>query len=165
MIFGIIALNQIKRSRQGGRGMAIAGLILSGAWTLLIIAIVVLAIVFDDGSVRATNIKTGDCIAESPADGADVARLPKVSCDKPHEGEVYAMIRVSGDSFPGQSAIRDEYEERCLSALESYAPSAANDPRVTNFLLYPTQKTWDQGDRDVACIAITKNKPTGSIKE
>ena len=51
VIFGIIALNQIKRSRQGGRGMAIAGLVLSGLWTLLIIAIVVLAIVFDDGSV------------------------------------------------------------------------------------------------------------------
>lgn len=165
VIFGIIALNQIKRSRQGGRGMAIAGLVLSGLWTLLIIAIVVLAIVSDDGSVRATDIKTGDCIAESPADGADVARLPKVSCDKPHEGEVYAVIRVSGDSFPGQSAIRDEYEERCLSALESYAPDAANDPRVRNFLLYPSQETWDRGDRDVVCIAITKDKPTGSIKE
>ena len=71
----------------------------------------------------------------------------------------------SGDSFPGQSAIRDEYDGRCLSALESYAPDAANDPRVTNFLLYPTQKTWDRGDRDVVCIAITKDKPTGSIKE
>ena len=62
MIFGIIALNQIKRSRQGGRGMAIAGLVVSGLWTLLIIAIVVLAIVSNDGSVRATDIKTGDCI-------------------------------------------------------------------------------------------------------
>ena len=102
VIFGIIALNQIKRSRQGGRGMSIAGLVLSGLWTLLIIAIVVLAIVFDDGSVRATDIKTGDCIETTPADGSSVARLPKVSCDEPHEGEVYAMIRVSGDetAFP-----------------------------------------------------------------
>ncbi|MGZ4513636.1 MAG: septum formation family protein [Mycobacterium sp.] len=164
VIFGIIALNQTKGGRQGGRGMAIAGLIISGAWVLVIAAIIVAAIVFDDGSVQATNIKTGDCIADAPADGANVTRLPKVSCDEPHEGEVYAMIRVSGDTFPGQTAMQSEYEQRCMSALESYAPDAANDPGISGFLLYPSQETWDRGDRDVACIAITTDKRTGSIK-
>jgi len=164
VIFGIIALNQTKGGRQGGRGMAIAGLIISGAWVLVFAAIVVLAVVFADGTVQATNIKTGDCIAETPADGANVTRLPKVSCDEPHEGEVYAMIRVSGDTFPGQAAMRREYQQRCLSALDAYAPDAANDPDISSFLLYPSQETWDQHDRDVACIAITHDKRTGSIK-
>jgi Domain of unknown function (DUF4190)/Septum formation len=166
VIFGIIALNQTKGGRQAGRGMAIAGLVLSGLWTLGFIALMVLAIFLARwDSVRATDIKTGDCIKESPADGATVSRLSRVSCDEPHEGEVYAMIRVSGDTFPGQPAMRREYQPRCLSALESYAPDAAYDPSVDNFILYPSQETWDRGDRDVACIAITKDKPTGSIKK
>ena len=164
VIFGIIALNQTKGGRQGGRGMAIAGLIISAAWVFVIAVFVIVAIVFDDGSVQATDIKTGDCIAETPADGANVLRLPKVSCDEPHEGEVYAMIPVSGGTFPGQTAMQSEYEQRCLSALEAYAPNAANDPGINSFLLYPSQETWDRGDRDVACLAITRDKRTGSIK-
>ena len=165
VIFGIIALNQTKGGRQGGRGLAIAGLIISGVWVLLFAAIIILAITFDDGSVQATDIKAGDCIAEAPADGANVKRLPKVSCDEPHEGEVYAMIPVSGDTFPGQTAMQSEYERRCLSALDAYAPDAASDPAISSFLLYPSQETWSRGDRDVACIAITRDKRTGSIKQ
>ena len=72
VIFGIIALNQTKGGRQGGRGMAIAGLIISGVWVFVIAAVVVVAIVFDDGSVQATDVKVGDCIADAPADGANV---------------------------------------------------------------------------------------------
>ncbi|MFZ0833396.1 MAG: septum formation family protein [Mycobacterium sp.] len=165
VIFGVIALNQTKGGRQGGRGMAIAGLIISGAWVFVIAAIVIAVMVFDNGSVQATNIKTGDCIADAPADGANVLRLPKVSCDEPHEGEVYAMIRVSGDNFPGQAAMQNDYEQRCVSALNAYAPDAANDRGISNFLLYPSQETWDRGDRDVACIAITRDKRTGSIRQ
>lgn len=165
VIFGIIALNQTKGGRQRGRGMAIAGLIISGAWVLVIAAIIVAAIVFDDGSVQATSIKTGDCIADAPADGANVLRLPKVSCDEPHEGEVYAMIRVSGNTFPGQTAMQNEYEQRCVSALDAYAPDATSDPGLSSFLLYPSRETWDRGDRDVACIAITQDRRTGSIKQ
>lgn len=165
VIFGIIALRQIKRTGQSGRGMAIAGLVISGVWVLAFAALITLAVVFDDGSVRATSIKTGDCIADTPADGANVTRLPKVSCDDPHEGEVYAMIRVTGDTFPGQTAMQSEYEQRCVSELDSYAPDAANDPKISSFLLYPSRETWDAGDRDVACIAITNDKRTGSIKQ
>ena len=72
--------------------MAIAGLVLSGLWVLLIIAIVVLVIIFDDGSVRATSVKVGDCIEQTPTAGSTAARLPKVSCNKPHDGEVYAPV-------------------------------------------------------------------------
>ncbi len=165
VIFGIIALNQTKGGRQGGRGMAIAGLALSGAWTLLIAVAIVLVVVFDDGSVRATDVKLGDCIETTPSDMSTVKMLPKVSCDKPHEGEVYALLPVSGATFPGQSTLRNEYEEKCMSALQTYSSKAAEDSAYQIFVLYPTQETWDQGDRRVACLTITGDKRTGSVKE
>lgn len=34
-VFGFIALSQTKHGRQGGRGMAITGLVLSGIWFLI----------------------------------------------------------------------------------------------------------------------------------
>ena len=165
VILGIIALRQTKDGRQGGRGMAIAGLALSGAWTFFIAVAIVLVAVYADGSVRATDVKLGDCIETTPSNLSTVKRLPKVSCDKPHEGEVYALLPVSAASFPGQSTLRDEYEKKCLSALESYSSKASEDPVYQIFVLYPTQETWDQGDRRVACITITQDKRTGSVKE
>lgn len=164
VIFGIIALNQIKRRGQGGRGMAIAGLVLSALWTLFIVIAIVVAVVANDGSVRATNLGVGDCIESIPGDNARVLTLPKVACAKPHEGEVYAQFRVSTNSFPGQSALESDYRDRCLSAFAAYAPRAADDEGYESYVLYPTLATWDQGDRDVVCIATTKEKRTGSIK-
>jgi uncharacterized membrane protein len=47
IIFGFIALNQIKRTGEQGRGMAIAGIILGFFWiALLIIILAFLAAVF-----------------------------------------------------------------------------------------------------------------------
>ncbi|KAA1251724.1 DUF4190 domain-containing protein [Mycobacterium simiae] len=164
VIFGIIALTQIKRRGQSGRGMAIAGLVLSAAWTLVIVAAIVVAVVADDGSVRATSLSVGDCIESIPGDNARVLTLPKVACAKPHEGEVYAQFRVTTSNFPGQSTLESDYRERCLAAFAAYAPKAADDEGYESYVLYPTQETWDQGDREVVCIATTKQQRTGSIK-
>jgi hypothetical protein len=165
VIFGIIALNRTKGGRQHGRGMAITGLVLSGVWTLILVAVVVGLVISGEGSVRATDVRVGDCIETTPAEGANVKRMPKVSCDKPHQGEVYALLPVSGDTFPGQATLRGQYEKKCMTALDAYSPKAAADSAYQVFILYPTQQTWDQGDRRVACLTITEDKRTGSIKE
>ena len=132
---------------------------------VLIAVAIVLVVVFDNGSVRATDVKLGDCIETTPSDMSTVKTLRKVSCGKPHEGEVYALLPVSGATFPGQATLRDEYEKKCLSALQTYSSKAAEDPAYQIFLLYPTPETWDQGDRRVACLTITKDKRSGSVKE
>jgi len=164
VIFGIIALSQTKGGRQAGRGMAIAGLVISAAWILVGVVAVVLVMVFARGTVEATDVQVGDCIETTPGDNASVKTLPKVSCDKPHEGEVYALLQVSGDTFPGQTALRDEYGKQCESALSTYSSKAATDDAYQIYVLYPTQQTWDQGDRRVACLTITQDKRTGSVK-
>ncbi|OOK71790.1 septum formation family protein [Mycobacterium kansasii] len=127
-------------------------------------AAIIAAVVSNDGSVRATSLAVGDCIESIPGDNARVATLPKVSCAKPHEGEVYAQLRVTASSFPGQSSLESDYRERCLSAFAGYAPNAADSEDFESYVLYPTQATWNHGDRDVVCIATTKVKRTGSIK-
>ncbi|BBZ37218.1 DUF4190 domain-containing protein [Mycobacterium conspicuum] len=43
LIFGIVALGQIKRTGQGGRGMAIAGIVIASVWIVLCIAVGIFA--------------------------------------------------------------------------------------------------------------------------
>ncbi|GAA1642420.1 DUF4190 domain-containing protein [Catellatospora bangladeshensis] len=174
VIFGIVALSQIKKRNQTGRGMAIAGLVISGLWLAGICTAVGLAIAFDDtpssGSPTTTgddtsvhSLQIGDCL-NALEDDEEIESLPVVACSAPHDGEVYAEFRLTGSTYPGLDAIQKEAEERCGTLLESYAPEAADDASVDTYFLYPTDESWRlKSDRLVTCVASFDPPRTGSI--
>jgi hypothetical protein len=41
VVFGLVALNRIGRTRRGGRGMAIAGTVIGGVWLAITIIVVI----------------------------------------------------------------------------------------------------------------------------
>jgi Septum formation len=161
VICGIVGLNKARQG-QGGRGMAIAGLVLSGLWVLVAIAAVAIYFVVDKGTVTATDVKVGDCLKEIP-DGTRVLTVETVECEESHAGEVFAVLLMPKGDFPGGSAIED-YQNRCEPALASYSPDSITDDSVELYVLYPTAETWQQGDRAVTCVATLDPPRTGSIK-
>ncbi|MDO0973139.1 DUF4190 domain-containing protein, partial [Mycolicibacterium frederiksbergense] len=176
VICGFVGLKKAKQG-QGGRGMAIAGLVLSGLWVLVGIAVVALIVankdeisnsefadIFDPNSVNAADIGLGDCLSEIPSDASLVASVKTVACTDPHKGEVYHVVTVPDGEFPGETAIVD-YQDQCQPALEEFSPSAMADPEVGMFVLYPTADSWKRGDRAVTCIATTDVPRTGSLQE
>ena len=66
--------------------------------------------------------------------------------------------------FPGQSAIDTYAEQVRARQLASYAPRAITDDSVQLYVLYPTEETWEQGDRAVTCVATLDPPRTGSLK-
>jgi hypothetical protein len=161
VICGIVGLNRARQG-QGGRGLAIAGLVLSGLWVLLIVAGIAFYFLMGKGTVTATEVEVGDCLAEIP-DSARVLTVETVGCDQPHAGEVYAVLTMPDGNFPAQAAI-EEYQDRCQPELAAYSPAAMQDDSVQMYVLYPTPETWEQGDRAVTCIATLEPPRTGSIK-
>ncbi|MGY4654236.1 septum formation family protein [Mycobacterium sp. URHB0021] len=161
VICGIVGLNKAKQGR-GGRGMAIAGLVLSGLWVLVAIAAVAIYFIVGKGTVTATDVKVGDCLKEIP-DGTRVLTVETVECEESHAGEVFAVLLMPEGDFPGPSAI-EKYQSRCEPALASYSPAAITDDSVQLYVLYPTAETWQQGDRAVTCVATLDPPRTGSIK-
>jgi hypothetical protein len=161
VIFGIVGLNRAKYG-QGGRGLAIAGLVLSGLWVLGAAALVVFLLIVGKGTVSATDVKVGDCLKEIPGN-SKVFTVDTIGCDETHAGEVFAVLTMPEGDFPGQSAI-DAYQNKCEPALASYAPSAITDDSVQLYVLYPTEETWKQGDRAVTCVATLDPPRTGSLK-
>lgn len=161
VVCGIVGLNRAKKG-QGGRGLAIAGLVLSGLWALGIAALVVFLVIFDKGTVSATNVEAGDCLTELPASGLVIA-VDTAPCDEPHKGEIFSVMTMPDGDFPGQFAI-EEYQNKCAPELENYSPDAVADPEVGLFVLYPSEDSWGQGDRAVTCIATTQKPRTGTLK-
>jgi hypothetical protein len=175
-IFGFIALSQTKRTGQNGRGLAIAGLILSAMWTIGIILLVILAIatsatrddggtVTQGGAISATALQVGDCV-NNLQNSTNVQSLPGVPCAQPHEGEVFAVFDLpGGTTYPGRDAVREQVATECNARLATYSPSAQNDSSVGLFSVYPQEQSWTSGDREVVCIATADNGTvTGSIK-
>jgi hypothetical protein len=161
VVCGIVGLNRAKKG-QGGRGLAIAGLVLSALWVLVAVAGVIFYLVVGTGTVTATDVKVGDCLKQIP-NGTRVMTVDTVGCDQAHAGEVFAVLLMPEGVFPGQTAI-ENYQNKCEPELASYSPDAITDDSVQLYVLYPTAETWGQGDRAVTCIATLDPPRTGSIK-
>lgn len=162
VIFGIIALGKTKPGGQRGRGMAIGGLVLSGVWAAIIAVAIAFAALSPSHTVRARDIKAGDCFAEMPT-GNRIAEVDTVACDRPHAAEVAGVVTIPDGPFPGDSGF-DAYGQKCRDALASYSSTALLDPDVNLAVMPPTRESWQRGDRAMVCVATFTAKRTGSIK-
>ncbi|MET0713087.1 MAG: DUF4190 domain-containing protein [Jiangellaceae bacterium] len=175
VIFGIIALVQIPKKNQKGKGMAIAGLVLAGVWTLIWVALIVVVVmtsadrdaatgeITEGGDVSTLSLEVGDCVNDLEESEA-VASLPAVPCDQPHEGEVFALFDLPEGDYPNEAELIDQAETGCVDRLMVYAPEAAQDPALGLFYFYPLESSWP-ADRQVVCIAAAAETTTGSIAE
>ena len=179
VIFGFVALSQIKKRGQGGRGLAIAGISISAVWLLGILALVVVGLVAggtgggndpttslaDSGDVNVQRLAPGQCL-NGLKEGSAIRDLPAVPCAQPHEGEVFAVFDLADGDFPGDDKVAQLAEDGCVDRLKPYASKAADDPDVEIYFLHPTSTSWRLGDQGVACVAMSSTgKVTGSIKD
>ncbi|SIM56909.1 DUF4190 domain-containing protein [Micromonospora cremea] len=174
VIFGIVALVQMRTRPYRGKGLAIAGLVLSGVWVLGLAALIVVAIasgadrdpageLTGGGSVSARQLRPGDCVNDLE-DSDNVLSLPAVPCAQPHEGEVFAAFALSERDWPGEGQVLEKADQGCHDRFESYAPTADFES-LELFVLYPTQRAWMRGDHNVTCVAMDPaGKSTGSLR-
>src|SRR5262245_14808362 len=111
LVFAIVALVQIKRRPQDGRGLAIGALWVVGAEILI-----VMFILFGgtenpfgrQGRDRTPlvvhdidSFEIGDCVNDLKE--GDVSSFPVHTCDEPHDGEVVAKVNLTGimSNYPG----------------------------------------------------------------
>jgi hypothetical protein len=175
IIFGIVALTQIKNRGDKGKGMAIAGLALSGVWILVCGSAIALGAfssnrndageIVDPGNVSAKAIKVGDCLNDLKE--GDVKNIAAVPCAQAHSAEVYAEFTLTGTTYPGEDAVIKKAEDGCSTRFETaIATKYLDDDTIGIFYLYPSTDTWKTGDRKVSCIAEkTGGTLTGSIRK
>ncbi|MBV2152198.1 DUF4190 domain-containing protein [Kitasatospora sp. SUK 42] len=174
LVLGILALNRIGRRGERGQGMAVTGVVLGVAGTVLL----ALALGAGDfgpanngrygqagkppaGSVRWSALKAGDCY-NSPDGGSvtdengdeTVFWVRRVPCADPHHGEVAGTAKVpdGSGSYPGESAVREQAVELCRTVLDDYALDQWAVPDgMSDVYLYPSEGNWESGERLVTC--------------
>lgn len=185
---GIAALNQIKRTGQNGRGMAIAGIVCGTVWLIVIAVVGGVSALREDRSTTTTaggststpytttysrsfsaQVKVGDCVASLDLSAPDasgeseVGEADIVDCSQSHLAEVFDKFVLTGSTMPTDAEL-EKYGSRCVESLKTYAPSAYDDSAVKVKYMYPKARGWAQGERWLACVASFDTARTSSIK-
>lgn len=179
LVFGLIALPQIKKKNQTGKGLAVAGIVLSALSSLLLIWGLVSGGFseawrsFEKGMDEAAtsqstfSLRTGQCydvIGEVEALGSDV---DVVDCAGEHEAEVTGSFTLTGfTGWPGDDRIDKIAVERCEEISYAYAMDYWAIPdEVWTYYYIPTSHSWRAGDRTVTCAFIVDGDPfKGSLR-
>jgi len=155
---GIGALARQRRHGFRGRGLALAGIVVGSAWTVVVIVIAVLAVLVNNGSrplepdvasardANAIQLVAGNCLDPLPADG-DLAVVHVVPCHDLHAAQVVSEFAFAPDAvWPGQAAA----DRRVALACEvSAADTAAG---LVPVAWAPTASSWADGDRTGLCL-------------
>jgi hypothetical protein len=120
----------------------------------------------DAEAVSAKDLEVGDCVADAMAATGDVKTFDEVDCDDPHDGEVFTIIKLEGDRYPGLKAVAGKGQRGCRARLRRQAtPKAYRDRQLGYKFVYPTTQSWAQDDREVTCLATFKKPRTTKLAQ
>lgn len=177
LVLGVIALVQIKKKGQSGKGMAIAGSILSSLGLALWVAALATGGLsgawegFKKGASEgaAFSVVKGQCF-DAPGEALDglTYDVDEVPCAGEHDGEVFGEFEMSGSVFPGDAAVSDAADARCYPLQDAYVMDTWSLPDdVDVYYFGPTRQSWRLGDREISCIfgnTDEKGTLTGSLR-
>jgi hypothetical protein len=169
VIFGFVALSRIKRLGQQGRGFAIAGLVLSGLWALLIILLIIVGSlskatrssstgkIIRGGNLNVFSLGVGDCF-NNPATTQDVATVTAEPCNQSHSAQIYAKFNLTGSNFsyPGTAIVSQLASTGCTVRTADVDRSKVTNAMTVHFF-FPDQTAWLNGRRTVACMVADQS--------
>jgi hypothetical protein len=178
VILGIVALTRVRARLQRGKGLAIAGIVVSAAWIVLFAILIIAAAVTytplpqnsssgpassaqvrHRGSVDVFSLRVGQCFDNPPGQAPDVNTVPVLACTRPHNAQVFAEFSVRGGAYPGLAALQRRATSGCnarIARLDQQKVSGNMDIRF----LFPRLLSWYRGHREIACIVTS---PTDNL--
>ncbi|MER7704960.1 DUF4190 domain-containing protein [Kitasatospora sp. NPDC097605] len=189
LVFAIVALVQIPKRNEKGRGMAVTGLVTGvlGAIVMLFAFIGLVAAGFDEerygdtplgapkGSVSIDDLVTGDCFNEPPTspgkdpESTSLYWVRVVPCSSPHHGEVAGFSDIAGRGpaeYPTRTEIEKSAARLCNPVRDDYAldPWLVPDGMEDSYY-YPSHNGWASGDRRLTCTFQDSTRThTGSVR-
>ena len=176
VVFSVIGLRQTKRDGTKGRGLAIAGLVLSGLWVVGLGAVLGLGLlgsvdrgpdgqVTGAGDVALTDLRVGDCVEKwSESDSVTSVRL--TPCANAHDAQVVsadALPAAKGAAYPGDAALDTTASDMCTKTVDGLDQAKLPADGLSVAYFRPLADSWKQGDRTVTCLVVADKPMTGTV--
>jgi hypothetical protein len=158
LVLGIVALTRTARRGDKGRGLAVAGLVLSVLWGggLAIGAYALLDSPSPKrdatGNITAPQaagpdkLRVGDCVARTQA--TEVTDVQAQPCGRPNSDKVFAIFNLPAGAWPGLAASNDAAQKGCS---KRFAASHKNQDADLAYFA-PTETRWKLGYHRVVCL-------------
>ncbi|MDX6364243.1 MAG: hypothetical protein QOC85_3253 [Streptomyces sp.] len=176
LILGVIALAQIKKRGERGKGMAVGGIVMSSIGVLLLV------LTFAGGGARdfwdgfqdaaddagggvTFSVDKGECFNAPGGSLEGMAYdVDRVSCAGEHDAEVFANFSMPAGGYPGDSKVTDVADTKCFTLQDQYAMDYWAVPDdVDVYYFTPTRQSWKLGDREITCM-FGNTDETASLK-
>ncbi len=169
LILGPVALIRISRTHARGRSLAITGLVLAGLWTIAAALGGAVYLTRHHQPARPAalpgvfSLRTGQC-ADPGRSGMSSPAV--VSCNQPHEAEVFGTFPLAGHRYPGAPAVRQQADQGCAARLSGYLNPQLSLSSLTESYIYPDAGAWAAGERTVVCtVRSASGQLTGSVRD
>src|SRR6266508_1981820 len=187
----IVALVQIRRTGEDGKGLAIAALVISGLQVIfggLILLAIIAAGGDDEPDASAPQTGYSQPATSAPTGPTDPAEIPVSigalgvgkcfddtakhdgevltrTCGVPHDAEVIGREDLPKRPYPGERAVSDSAQQACDAVFTSYIGISPYKSRFITSFSYPGKDSWDSGDREVICVVYDSGGApfTGSV--
>jgi hypothetical protein len=176
IVLGAVAVSRIRRSLQGGKALAVWGIVLGTGWLLLLAVGAATGFSFTVGTVPQSNVPgghgvpffslaTGDCFdfpTSTPASG--IAFVEETPCNQPHDSQVVATFQASGasNSYPVAS-LRVLAAHGCDARIKGSLDSAKVTDSMSGRFLYPLADSWIAGQRTISCVIYSPTPISSSV--
>lgn len=171
VVFGIIALTQISARRERGKGLAIAGLALSGAWAVVLALLIAASIgtqanrspsgaITSKGQVSIFSLHVGDCF-QSPSASRVAQGITEVTgtpCTTPHDAQVFAQFDATDASYPGAKALAKESATGCRARIATSLDKSKLTATMRAEYYYPQSLPWAEGKRTISCLVVDSTR-------
>lgn len=168
IVVGVLGLAVGVRRRRGrtaaalGLALGVTSVLFVGGWLLVLFTEEDFQEGFVDGFRAALDddggvftLQPGDCF-DRPADPLDVARVPVVPCDGPHDYETFGVVdhpAPPGGAHPGDRELVDFAIEVCgRERFQPYVGVQASSSRYAIDVIHPDAASWRLGQRTLVCV-------------
>lgn len=118
------------------------------------------------GKVSAKDLTVGTCVTDANSYVGDVTTFDAVDCAKAHDGEVFTIIALGGEKYPGLERVTAKGQRGCRARLRRQATAKAFRDRQLGFkFVYPTTTSWAQEDREITCLATFRKPRTAKLAQ
>ncbi|MCP4961765.1 MAG: hypothetical protein GY925_21180 [Actinomycetia bacterium] len=108
------------------------------------------------GKLSVFGLEVGGCVAEYDA---SVVSFDLVSCDEPHEAEVFVAQDLPDESYPGSATLEEIADELCFGEqFAAFIGVPYADSVFFALRLFPAEQTWSDGDRAISCVVVAEGK-------
>lgn len=166
-IFSILALRKIRRTGERGKGMAVAGLVLSGCWLLIFVAGGIAAAFLENrgnpgDTTAVSNVQVGQCFdADLSKNTLLVVKI--ADCAKPHSGEAYDKVKAKLSGMGSKEQDLTATQE-CANSFERFVGKPFQDSELE--IVYVALEERELADGNILCMLAGKpgQKLTGSMR-